>query len=60
MFGRKVVLGHILGLSESFHCASLAVGLLGLGFGPLIQSGLGPQILGPTLAPQNPAAQLFS
>ena len=42
--GRKVVLGHILGPSRSFHCAFLAVGLLGLDFGLLIQSGLGPQI----------------
>ena len=57
--GRKVVLGHILGPSRSFHCATLAVGLLGLGFGPIIQSGLGPQISGPTIAPQNPAARLF-
>ena len=42
--GREVVLGHILGPSRSFHCASSAAELLGLGFGPLIQSGLGPQI----------------
>ena len=48
--GRKVVLGHILGPSRSFHCAFLAVRLLGLGFGLLIQSGLGPQISGPTWA----------
>ena len=42
--GRKVVLGHILGPSRSFHSASLTVGLLVLGFGLLIQSGLGLQI----------------
>ena len=47
--GRKVVLSHILGPSRSFHCAFLAVGLLSLGFGLLIQSGLGPQISGPTM-----------
>ena len=49
MFGRKVVLGHILGPSRSFYFVSLTVGLLGLGFGPLILSGLGLQISGTTI-----------
>ena len=47
--GCKVVLDHILGPSRSFYCAFLVIGLLGLGFGPLMLSGLGPQISGPTI-----------
>ena len=34
--GHRVVLGHILGPSRSFYCVSLKIGLLGLGFGPLM------------------------
>ena len=33
---RGIVLGHILGPLRGFHHTSSAVGLLGLGFGPLM------------------------
>ena len=45
---REIVLGHILGPLRGFRHTSSAVGLLGLSFGPLMWSGLGFQISGPT------------
>ena len=55
----KIVLGHVLVPFLGFHYASSAVALLGLGFGPKCRMGLGHELSGPTIAPQNPAALLL-
>ena len=43
----EIVLGHILGPSRSFIARPRRLGFIEQGFGPLTQSGLGPQIFEP-------------
>ena len=55
----KIVLGHVLVPFLGFHYASSAIALLGSGLGPKGRMGLGHELSGPTIAPQNPAALLL-
>ena len=55
----KIVLGHVLMPFLGFHYVSSAIALLGSGLGPKRRMGLGHELSGPTIVPQNPAARLL-
>ena len=55
----KIVLGHVLVPFLGFHCASSEIALIGSGLGPKRRMGLGHELSGPTIAPQNLATQLL-
>ena len=55
----KIVLDHVLVLFLGFHYASSAIALLDSNLEPKRRMGLGHELSGPTIAPQNPAARLL-